>query len=414
MTGWRETRNLSVGVLVLFTAVTYFVARAEDSSPSTDQREHELRRLQAYSRELVREIEALRAELARLTRERDEQATRHQGALAARDAQLETLARQLADAERRAKERTARLETLQSVLQNTRSAGAELHAALDQARSRNGELLRQIAQLNDASGKAHDLNGKYPQKELRPQELAHDIKAEQKEIQTPRLQQSSAASELHDGCSRQLASAVSPTPTTSAQPTPSLESSAPLEPQNDRETGELREQLSLERERRETLEQEVQRLTANGHREEKFTEVWNALQSARSEILVLTNQLAEERKSRESLEVALARVEQERASQPQPASDYGQRLAATLNERRSEADRLAEQLTNANEIIVRLRGQLEANSSSLAGNNVLADVEKDNGRLKAALVAAEDANAALRTKAELAERLAEMVYGQSR
>ncbi len=78
---------------------------------------------------------------------------------------------------------------------------------------------------------------------------------------------------------------------------------------------DLREQLSVERERRATLEEEVKRLTSTGSSDEKYTEVWNALQSARSEILVLSNQLAEERKSREDLEGALARTQPESGAQ---------------------------------------------------------------------------------------------------
>src|SRR5262249_62419075 len=95
---------------------------------------------------------------------------------------------------------------------------------------------------------------------------------------------------------------------------------------------DLREQLSVEREQRETLEEEVKRLTATGSSDEKFTEVWNALQSARSQILVLSNQLAEERKSREELEVALARTQPESGAQSN--TDVAKRLAQTLTDRR--------------------------------------------------------------------------------
>src|SRR5207253_1164777 len=113
----------------------------------------------------------------------------------------------------------------------------------------------------------------------------------------------------------------------------------------DGESTELREQLSIERERRATLEGEIQRLTAAGDPEERFLDVWKALQSARAEILVLSNQLSEERHSREDLEIAVARMSQE-GGLPQE-KDFAEKLLATMRERRAEADSLAGQLNNA-------------------------------------------------------------------
>jgi hypothetical protein len=166
----------------------------------------------------------------------------------------------------------------------------------------------------------------------------------------------------------------------------------------------------VERERRETLEEEVKRLSTSGNSDDRFVEVWNALQSARSEILVLGNQLAEERKDREDLEIALARTQQDPANKSN--KDVARRLAETLNDRRSQADRLAAQLKDANEIIVRLKGRLEASGSPEGHDKLLAELQKDNETLRDALQAAEQANEALRGKAEMAQRLAEMVYGK--
>jgi hypothetical protein len=74
---------------------------------------------------------------------------------------------------------------------------------------------------------------------------------------------------------------------------------------------------------------------------------------------------------------------------------------------------LAAQLKDANEIIVRLKGRLEASGSPEGHDKLLADLQKDNQTLRDALQAAEQANEALRGKAEMAQRLAEMVYGKS-
>jgi chromosome segregation ATPase len=283
----------------------------------------------------------------------------------------------------------SKLETLQSVLQNTRTAGAELRASLDDARQKNADLSRQVGNLNEAVRKVHAMRTTYEEKEFHAAE--------------PSSAQS-AGQGTHEEQSDQTTSA-----TAAAEP---AVAKTLLVGEPDPAAADLREQLSVERERRETLEQEIQRLTASGNTEEKFVEVWKALQSARSEILVLSNQLTDERKNRENLEVTLERIQRESGGEARGNSDVAQRLAETLNQRRAEADRLSEQLRNANEIIVRLKGRLEVTESSAGENKVLGDLDKENKDLRDALKAAQEANTTLRAKAEMAERLAEMVYGK--
>ncbi len=73
---------------------------------------------------------------------------------------------------------------------------------------------------------------------------------------------------------------------------------------------------------------------------------------------------------------------------------------------------MATQLKEANEMIVRLKGRLEASGSPEAESEMLTEMQKDNETLRTALKAAEEANDALREKAEMAQRLAEIVYGK--
>jgi len=356
-------------------------------------------RLDASQRESRHRIATLEAEL-RLVRDRE-----HASRTDAKDLQ------QALAAEKRTSQ--SKLEALQSVLQNTRSAGAELHAELDDARRQNTDLSRQVAALNEAVRKVHDLRTKYQEKALQLHEPA-PVRSVDREIHEQRSQQSSIATELRSARSELLTGAVPVNQTMSVAPTPRpAVAQTPLVAETDPAAADLREQLTVERERRETLEQEIQRLTVSGNTEEKFVEVWQALQSARSEILVLSNQLTDERKSRENLEVTLARIQRESGGEAQPANDVAGRLAETLNERRAEADRLGTQLKNANEIIVRLKGRLEATGSPVEENKILGDLDKENTDLRDALKAAQEANTSLRAKAEMAERLAEMVYGKA-
>lgn len=306
----------------------------------------------------------------------------------------------------------SKLETLQSVLQNTRSAGAGLRAQLDEARQRNSTLSRQVSDLQVTVRKVHELQTALQQKELRVQELAHTHDADAAELRELRSQQGSIETALRKAKSEQLTRTASLTQPMNGPTDPPPASESPAALDGEQSGADLREQLSLERERRETLEREVQRLTANGNAEEKFVEGWKALQSARSEILILSNQLADERRNREGLEVALARMKQENGGEAQSTNEFAERLARTLSERRAEADRLAEELKNANEVIVRLKGRLEANESPTADNKILADLDRENKELRDAIKAAEEANRKLQDKADMAQRLAEMVYGK--
>jgi chromosome segregation ATPase len=295
-------------------------------------------------------------------------------------------------------------------LQNTRSAGAEIRASLDDARRKNAELSRQVGDLNEAVRKVHALRTKYEEKERDASEStpAQSADLHVREEQSP---WGSIAADPGGGPAKPLPSALSTDSSTTA-PVQAVAQTL-LVAETDPASADLREQLAVERERRETLEQEIQRLTASGNTEERYVEVWKALQSARSEILVLSNQLSDERKSRENLELTLARIQRESGGEAQGDSDVARRLAETLNQRRAEADRLGEQLKNANEIIVRLKGRLEATESSNGENKVLGDLDKENKDLRDALTAAQAANTTLRSKAEMAERLAEMVYGKA-
>ena len=375
---------------------------ARPAKAAPQQRQGEIQtiqdRLDASQRESRDRIARLEAEL-RLVRDRE-----HASRTETKDLQ------QALAAEKRTAQ--SKLEALQSVLQNTRGAGAELHAELDDARRQNADLSRQVAALNEAVRKVHDLRTKYQEK-AQLQEPA-PVRSVDREIHEQRSPQTSIAAELRSARSEPLTGTVPVNQTMSAAPTPGpAVAQTPSIAGTDSAAADLREQLSVERERRETLEQEIQRLTASGNTEEKFVEVWKALQSARSEILVLSNQLTDERKSRENLEVTLARIQRESGGEAQSTNDFTRRLAETLNERRAEADRLGAQLKDANEIIVRLKGRLEATGSPVEENKILGDLDKENTDLRDALKAAQEANTSLRAKAEMAERLAEMVYGKA-
>ena len=303
------------------------------------------------------------------------------------------------DAEKRAAQ--SKLEALESVLLDTRSTSTQLRAELDETRQRNTELSREVSLLQGATKDAgHPSARDQPQQPTGVQEPTRWAK---KQVRSRRSQPGPPELEK----ANELASAAEPGDTKAVERSPAALTEADEDPAA---TMDLQEQLSVERERRETLEGEVKRLTTSGNSDDRFVEVWNALQSARSEILVLGNQLAEERKDREDLEVALARTQQDSANKSN--TDLAKRLAETLNDRRSEADRLAGQLKDANEMIVRLKGRLESSGSPEGEDKLLADLQKDNESLRSALKAAEEANQALRGKAEMAQRLAEMVYGK--
>jgi DNA repair exonuclease SbcCD ATPase subunit len=341
--------------------------------------------------ESQRQIERLEAELRQL-RDREQ----------ASQANAKNLEQAL-DVEKQAGQ--SKLEALQSVLLSTRSATAQLRDELEETRRQNNELSQQASVLHarrDASPHTSDQG-----QAVRTQELAGGNAPETKPTLVPSAQPRKPKP-VSLSAQAKKPDTVRSSQTADSELAGTVASAKTIE--NPAEATDLREQLSVERERRETLEEEVKRLTSTGSSDEKFTEVWNALQSAHSEILVLSNQLAEERKSREDLEEALARTQLEPGTQSN--TDLAKRLAQTLTDRRSEAARLAAQLKEANEMIVRLKGRLEASGSPEAESKMLTELQKDNETLRTALKAAEEANDALREKAEMAQRLAEMVYGK--
>jgi chromosome segregation ATPase len=118
------------------------------------------------------------------------------------------------------------------------------------------------------------------------------------------------------------------------------------------------------------------------------------------------------------LEVTLERVRQ--TAGIAPGADWLERFDATMRERRAQAERLQEELRNANEAIVQLKAKLEAQEQrppETGPNQETQDrkaqgLEAEVAKLREALRNAEQANADLRTQAELAGRLADMLYGQ--
>jgi hypothetical protein len=202
----------------------------------------------------------------------------------------------------------------------------------------------------------------------------------------------------------------SPLPTTSAGPSPS-----PVAAREPDETfvSALQHELDVERENRATLEQEIQRLLSESRPPDQLQTVTQALDGARAQLLLLNQRLAEEQRARESLEVTLERVRE--AAGIAPGADWLERFDATMGERRAKAERLQEELRNANEAIVQLKANIEAQekppeTASSPGTQIL---EAEVTKLREALHNAERANADLRTQAELAGRLADMLYGQN-
>ncbi len=197
---------------------------------------------------------------------------------------------------------------------------------------------------------------------------------------------------------------------TATAPTPSSDPGA----RGDKELiASLQRELDVERENRATLEKEMQRLASESRSPDQLPAVSQSLDSARAEILVLNHRLAEEQRDREALEVTIERVRQ--VAGVAPGKDWLERFQAAMNERQERAERLQEELHEANEAIVALRAKLE--SAGPAGSGAGADAasfESEIKKLKDALQTAQQANADLRAQAELAARLAELLYGQSR
>jgi chromosome segregation ATPase len=173
----------------------------------------------------------------------------------------------------------------------------------------------------------------------------------------------------------------------------------------------LRQELDAERENRTTLEEEIQRLISDSRSPGQVDTMARSLEGARAVILVLNQRLADEQKARETLEVAIERVR--RSAGLAPGQDWIDRFESTMKERREQADRLQKELRDANEAIVALRGKLEAaRPDATIDPAALQELETENSRLRQALDGAQQANSDLRTQAELASRLAELLYGE--
>ncbi len=204
----------------------------------------------------------------------------------------------------------------------------------------------------------------------------------------------------------------SPSPLSTTSPSPSPSPVAARDP-DETLVSALQHELDVERENRATLEQEIQRLLSESRPPDQLQTVTQSLDGARAQLLLLNQRLAEEQRARESLEVTLERVRE--AAGIAPGGDWLERFDATMRERRAKAERLQEELRNANEAIVQLKANLEAQErrSETASSPTTQNLEAEVTKLREALRNAEQANADLRTQAELAGRLADMLYGQS-
>lgn len=177
---------------------------------------------------------------------------------------------------------------------------------------------------------------------------------------------------------------------------------------------ELQHALDVERENRATLEVEIQRLVSAVHSRDGVREQRDAFESARAEILVLRDILVEERRARERMEVTLEKIRSIAGVPPGP--DWIDRFATSLRERREQATRLEEELSRANESVTALKGMVEAAGgiSPRGDGEVVDTLRTENDKLRVALDGAQQANNDLRTQAELAARLADLLYAQPR
>jgi hypothetical protein len=176
----------------------------------------------------------------------------------------------------------------------------------------------------------------------------------------------------------------------------------------------LQHELDVERENRATLEQEIQRLLSESRPPEQLQVITQSLDGARAQLLLLNQRLAEEQRAREALEVTLERVRE--TAGIAPGAGWLERFDATMRERRAQAGRLEGELRNANEAVVQLKAKLEAQKQrppETGPSQETQGLEAEVAKLREALRQAEQANADLRTQAELAGRLADMLYGQS-
>ncbi len=341
---------------------------------------------------LRRENERLRATVERLRAD----LTMRDGQLEQQRQQAQALSRQM-DAVRR--ERNV--------------AERERHQARLRAYSLASELERQAARLKaeeqDLAQRKTAIDGEVKKSQTRIQDLEQQLVAERKRSSESAPSRSDPVSTTSRP---EVAAPSNPSSrTTESGAAPSARATKRSEATR---VADLERELDIEREQRATLEQEVQRLAAESNAQQQLEELNRSLQGARAQVLVLSNHLADERRERESLEVALVQIRKAAGVQGNsndPAS--WKRLVEVMESRRAEADRLAAELRAANEAIVRLKGEIEAHGSSEEAGRMLAALEAENQKLRAAVSAAEEANRSLRGKADLAERLAEMLYSGS-
>lgn len=292
--------------------------------------------------------------------------------------------------DRAERERQASHLRIHQLEQESRVREERLEAQRRTLRSREAELQEareQIADLRAAVRKASQLAEMLLDRESRIAALERQIGTLAKDAATRVARDPGAASPTGESTA------------VTSRPTP-----APAD---------LLEQLDIERQRRFTLEAEIQRLAAYPDRDTAYEFLVLSLRSARAEILVLSNRLAEEQRRRETLEVAIERVRRIAHLPDGTETDAIERLAETMVQRRADAERLAQQLRNANEAIVSLKGRLEAVGASERNGHLLAELEAQNRKLSESLEAAQAANRELREKAALAERLAEMLYANT-
>jgi hypothetical protein len=201
---------------------------------------------------------------------------------------------------------------------------------------------------------------------------------------------------------------------TIAPPTP-----APAGGADEALVSSLQQELDVERENRATLEQEIQRLLSASSQPEELHAVAQSLDGARAQILLLNQRLAEEQRARESLEVSVERARN--AAGVAPGPDWVERFEVAMRERRTQAERLQEELRNANEAIVQLKSKLEGQGDPppeaapvAAAVTDTRGLEDEVAKLRESLRNAQQANADLRAQSELAGRLADLLYSQSR
>jgi chromosome segregation ATPase len=178
------------------------------------------------------------------------------------------------------------------------------------------------------------------------------------------------------------------------------------------EPGELRRLLELERERRATLEGELVRLSASGEVAERYRESWQGLQSARADLLVLSQRLEDEQRKRQELEAEVARARSAVAGSSDDGEAPLERLVAVADDHGRETERLERELRDATEEVVRLKGRLETIDSAQSAGPVLKELHEENEKLRISLRGAETKLAQLENQAALAKRLAELIYSR--